>query len=155
MAVDNVITQTATDMQGNTYTTAISNDALTNNDFMKILLEQMKMQDPTKPMDSKEMLNSQLQMSTIQANLDMSKSMQSLQESYKISAISNAANLIGRVIEDGSLADNGTNKQYKVQTIESDEDGLYAKVREYSIVDGEEVLGQSSTISLENIKKIS
>lgn len=42
MAVDNVVTQSATGFDGNSYTTAISNDKLTNDDFLKLMLEEMK-----------------------------------------------------------------------------------------------------------------
>jgi len=155
MAVDGVITQTAKDLQGNTYTTAVSNDALSNDDFMRLLLEQMKMQDPTKPMDSKELMDSTMQMSTIQANMDMSQGMKNLTASYQNSALSTAANLIGKTIEDGTIGSNGLKQKYKVETIESSDGSLYASAREYTIEDGNEILGDSTVIPLENIQKVS
>ena len=146
--------QTKTDVQGNAYTTAVSNDKLTNNDFMKLLIEQLKMQDPTKPMDTQAMLDSQLQMSTIQTNLDMANSMKALEKSYGLSSLSTSANLIDHIVEDGTTSDDGTPNRYKVDTIEKKNDGLYANVRSYSVVDGKEVYGATETLPLNNIKKV-
>ena len=42
MAVDNVVVSSSTGVDGNSYTTAISNDTLTNEDFLELLLEEMK-----------------------------------------------------------------------------------------------------------------
>ena len=50
--LSDVVVNSQTGIDGNSYTTAISNDKLTNDDFLKLLLEEMKMQDPTNPMDS-------------------------------------------------------------------------------------------------------
>ena len=36
---------------GNKYTQSVSNDSLTTNDFLKLMIEELKLQDPTKPMD--------------------------------------------------------------------------------------------------------
>ena len=43
---------TGTDSYGNKYTQSVSNDSLTTNDFLKLMIEELKLQDPTKPMDS-------------------------------------------------------------------------------------------------------
>ena len=43
---------TGTDSFGNKYTQSVSNDQLTTNDFLKLMIEELKLQDPTKPMDS-------------------------------------------------------------------------------------------------------
>lgn len=130
MAVDNVEVQSTVGIDGNSYTTAISNDKLTNDDFLKLLLEEMKMQDPTEPMDSQRLMDSQLQMSTIQTNLDMSNAMTSLQAAYTNSALSTASSLIGTIVEDGQLGDDGYLKSYKVQNVESLDGDLYVNVNE-------------------------
>jgi flagellar basal-body rod modification protein FlgD len=137
MAVDNVITNSATGIDGNAYTTQVSNDQLTSEDFLKLMLEEMKMQDPTKPMDSSALMDSQLKMSTIESNLAMSDSLKSMQQSYAASALSTAANMIGHTVEDGSTDDNGLLKSYKVETIENQDGELYANVRQITgIADG-------------------
>ena len=101
MAVDNVITSSTVGYDGNSYTSNVSNDQLTNEDFLTLMMEEMKMQDPTKPMDSAAMMDSQLQMSTIESNLAMSESMEALRASYANSSLSTAANLIGKTVGNG------------------------------------------------------
>jgi len=123
MAVDvtytdnNVVVNSQTGVDGNAYTTAISNDKLTNDDFLKLLLEELKMQDPTKPMDSTAMMDSQLKMSTIEANADMSAAMAELSASYKTSNLSTAANMIDHIIEDGEALSDGTLPAYRVASV--------------------------------------
>ena len=130
MAVDNVTTSTKTGVDGNKYTDAVSNDQLTNDDFLKLMLEEMKMQDPTKPMDSAALMDSQLKMSTIESNMAMSESLQMLQQSYTSSALSTAANMIGHIVEDGSLDDKGQLKSYRVETVENKDGELYVNSRQ-------------------------
>ena len=95
MDINDVSVNSSVGVDGNSYTTAISNDKLTNNDFLKLLLEEMKQQDPTKPMDSAALMDSQLQMSQIQSNTDMTKAMNDMSLAYTSSALSTAANMIG------------------------------------------------------------
>jgi len=78
MAVDNVQVTTAIGVDGNTYTTGVSNDTLTNDDFLMLYLEELKSQDPTKPMDANQLLDNQLKMSQIQTNNDMIESLKEL-----------------------------------------------------------------------------
>ncbi|MDD2697823.1 MAG: flagellar hook capping FlgD N-terminal domain-containing protein [Arcobacteraceae bacterium] len=124
-AVADAVVSSSVGVDGNTYTTAVSNDKLTNDDFLKLLLEQMKQQDPTKPQDTTAIMDSQLKMSTIQSNSDMSTAMASLQAAYGNSALSTAANLVGRFVEDGSVDADGVTKSYKVQTVENVDGELY------------------------------
>ena len=137
MAVDNVVTNSATGIDGNAYTTAVSNDQLTSEDFLKLMLEEMKMQDPTKPMDSSALMDSQLKMSTIESNIALADSMAAMQASYASSALATAANMIGHIVEDGSTDDNGLLKSYKVETVENQDGELYINVRQITgIADG-------------------
>jgi flagellar basal-body rod modification protein FlgD len=150
MAVDTVEVSSTVDAYGNSYTSAVSNDKLTNEDFMLLLIEQIKNQDPTNPMDTAEMMDSQLKMSTIQSNMEMAEAMTALQSSYANSALSTAANLIGHIVEDGSTDSDGLGQSFKVETIENQDGELYANVRQmvgyddiltqtYTDEDGEEV----------------
>ena len=137
MAVDNVTTSSSVGVDGNAYTTSISNDTLTNEDFLTLMLEEMKQQDPTDPVDSAALMDSQLQMSTIQSNTEMAAAMTSLQASYSSSALATASNLIGNIVEDGSLDSDGLLKSYAVQTVESIDGELYANAKQLiGIVDG-------------------
>ena len=131
MAVDNVIVKSSTGVDGNSYTTAISNDKLTNDDFLKLMLEEMKMQDPTKPMDTQNLMDSQLKMSTIEANADMSKSLAALTKSFTASSLSNAVGFMGKVIENGQTnEDLGIPKAFMVDTIESKDGEVYLNAKE-------------------------
>lgn len=131
MAVENnVSVNTSTGVDGNAYTSSISNDQLTNNDFLRLMIEELKMQDPTKPMDSQQMLSTQMQMSSINTNLQTIETMKYLADSFAQSGLSNAANVIGRNIEDGNVGENGVNKAYTVRSVESIDGVVYLKAQQ-------------------------
>tara|TARA_B100001063_G_C16609168_1_gene474837 strand:+ start:44 stop:730 length:687 start_codon:yes stop_codon:yes gene_type:complete len=130
MAVDNVQVNTSTGVDGNAYTSSVSNDELTNDDFLKLMIQELKLQDPTKPMDSKQMLASQMQMSTISTNQEMVKAMASLQTSYAQTALSNAANVIGKNVEDGNIGENGITKAYTVRSVETVDGQVQVKAQQ-------------------------
>ncbi|MEA2049931.1 MAG: flagellar hook capping FlgD N-terminal domain-containing protein [Campylobacterota bacterium] len=130
MAVDTVTTSSSVDVNGNSYTTAVSNDELTNDDFLTLMIEELKMQDPTDPMDSSAMMDSQLQMSTIESNLSMAESMDALRSSYANSALSTAANLIGKTVGNGELGSDGYNKSFKIESISSEDGELNVVARQ-------------------------
>ena len=130
MAVDNVQTASAVDQYGNSYTTGVTNDKLTNDDFLKLMLTELQYQDPTKPMDSQEMMNSQLKMSSIETNLEMATAMKSLQQSFAQTSLSSATNLMGRTIENGQATDSGALKSYKVNTVELQDGDVYLNAQE-------------------------
>ncbi|XPV69263.1 MAG: flagellar hook assembly protein FlgD [Halarcobacter sp.] len=98
-AVDNVGVNTKTGVDGNAYTSSISNDSLTTEDFLKLMIEELKMQDPTKPMDSEKMVDTQMKMSTIETNLQLANSMKSLEGAIASMALSNAADFMGKKID--------------------------------------------------------
>jgi len=137
MAIDSVTSSSATGIDGSAYTTAVSNDTLTNNDFLTLMLEEMKQQDPTSPMDSSALMDSQLKMSTIQSNQDMATAMTALQASYAASALSTASNMIGRSIKTGETDDVGEDKIYKVVTVDNKDGELYVQAQQFTgVVDG-------------------
>jgi flagellar basal-body rod modification protein FlgD len=137
MAVDNVITSSSTGVDGNSFTSSVSNDKLTNEDFLTLMLEEMKMQDPTKPMDSAALMDSQLKMSTIESNQDMSAAMLKLQASYSNSALSTAANMIGRSIQNGEVDDTGEAKIYKVASVDNKDGVLSVQAKQFvGVADG-------------------
>lgn len=115
----NVDAKSATDANGNAYTTSVSNDQLSNNDFLELMIQELKLQDPTKPMDSKQMLQTQMQMSSINTNQELASSMKALQATFAQSALSNASSVIGKNIEDGNINQNGINKAYTVHSVEN------------------------------------
>jgi flagellar hook assembly protein FlgD len=95
------------------------------------MLAEMKMQDPTKPMDSKSIMDGQMKMATIDANKKMAESMLKLQQAYANSSLSTAANMIGKVVENGEMnKETGLIRSFKVETVENKDNDLFVNVRE-------------------------
>ena len=112
-----VTTSSATDAYGNSYTTAVSNDELQSEDFLTLMITELKLQDPTNTVDSSSMLSTQLQLSTLEANTATVDAMESLQSTFEQSALSNSAAIIGNIVENGDTDDEGNLKQYKVASV--------------------------------------
>ena len=137
---------TGTDSYGNKYTQSVSNDSLTTNDFLKLMIEELKLQDPTKPMDSAKMLSTQMQMSTLNANMEMIKALQSIQTAFTQSSLSTATGVIGKNIENGSTNKDGALKAFTVESIENVDGEIQVVAREWlylhngiSLKDGDKV----------------
>ena len=158
MAVDNVAVTGSTGIDGNSYTTAVSNDKLTNEDFLNLMLEEMKMQDPTKPMDSQSMLDSQMQMSSIETNLATIEAMKALQNSFSQMALASATDVIGRIVEDGTYGQSGEPKGYMVSSVEMLDGDIIVKGFETIGYDSENdqlIYSETqSSINYNNITKI-
>ena len=122
---------TGTDSYGNKYTQRVSNDSLTTNDFFKLLIEELKLQDPTKPMDSAKMLSTQMQMSTLNANMEMIKALQSIQTAFTQSSLSTAVGVIGKDVENGSTNKDGALKAFTVESIENVDGEIQVVAREW------------------------
>ena len=122
---------TGTDSFGNKYTQSVSNDSLTTNDFLKLMIEELKLQDPTKPMDSSKMLSTQMQMSTLNANMEMIKALQSIQTAFTQSSLSTATGVIGKNIENGSTNQDGALKAFTVESIENVDGEIQVVAREW------------------------
>jgi flagellar basal-body rod modification protein FlgD len=108
------------------------------------MIQELKLQDPTKPVDSTQMLSTQMQMSTISTNQEMMKVMQSLQTSFSQSSLSNASAVIGRNVEDGNIGDNGVSKAYTVRSVESIDGEIQVKAQEILYLEDRVVLVDSS-----------
>ena len=157
MNVEDVQVSTAVGLDGQAITTGISNDKLTNDDFMRILLEQLKMQDPTKPMDSAQMLQDQMQMSQIETNIATQNAMKAMQASFFESAVATSSNMIGKVVENGNLNDAGASKGYYVQAITVEENKIYLQAREVTAIneDGSFELSEIKTkIPIEKVTSV-
>lgn len=150
MATDSVQVNSKVGIDGNSYTSSISNDQLTNDDFLKLMIQELKLQDPTKPMDSKEMLSTQMQMSTISTNQELMKAMTSLQASFAQTNLSNAASVIGKNIEDGNVGSTGINKAYTVRSVENTTDGVQVKAQEMLYMEDKVILKNGTTSSVVN-----
>lgn len=130
MAVDSVQVSSSVGVDGNSFTTSISNDELTNEDFLNLMIQELKMQDPTSPMDSTQMLSTQMQMSTINTNQQLVDAMTAMQTTYTQSALATSANVIGKNIEDGNIGDNGVNKAYTVRSVETTDGEIMVKAQQ-------------------------
>ena len=122
---------TGTDSYGNKYTQSVSNDSLTTNDFLKLMIEELKLQDPTKPMDSSKMLSTQMQMSTLNANMEMIKALQSIQTAFSQSSLSTATGVIGKNVENGSTRSDGSLKPFTIESIENIDGEIQVVAREW------------------------
>ena len=131
-------------IDGNSYTTAISNDKLTNEDFLKLMIQQLKLQDPTKPMDSAQMLSSQMQMSSIDTNQQMIKAMQGMQTAFTQSSLSNASGIIGKNIEDGNVGTDGVSKAYTVRSVENIDGEIQVKAQQILYLEDRVILPDST-----------
>ena len=138
-------------IDGNSYTSAISNDQLTNNDFLKLMIQELKLQDPTKPMDSAKMLSTQMQMSTISTNQEMMKVMQSMQTAFTQSSLSNASGIIGRNIEDGNVGENGITKAYTVRSVENIDGVIQVKAQQILYLEDRLVLKDPSDTTKDQV----
>ena len=145
-------------IDGVRYTTEEDSNKLTNDDFLELLLEELKNQDPTKPQDSAAMMDSQLKMSTIEANQDMATAMAGLASSYQASNLSTAANMINHVIEDGESSDSGEVPAYLVASVKQVDGEVIVsanKINSYNEDDGTYSLDDTfKEIPLANITKI-
>jgi flagellar basal-body rod modification protein FlgD len=135
MTTDKVQVNSSIGVDGNSYTSAISNDQLGNEDFLKLMIQELKLQDPTKPMDSAKMLSTQMQMSTISTNQEMIKAMQSMQTAFTQSSLSNASGIIGKNIEDGNIGSDGVTKAYTVRSVENIDGTIQVKAQQMLYVE--------------------
>ena len=143
----NIEVNSAVGVDGNTYTTAISNDKLTNDDFLKLMIQELKLQDPTKPMDSAQMLSTQMQMSQMNTNQEMIKAMQSMQTAFTQSSLSNASGIIGKNIEDGNIGSSGTSKAYTVRSVESVDGEIQVKAQEMLYLEDRVVVPDTTDVT--------
>lgn len=141
---DNIQVNSNVGIDGNSYTSAISNDQLTNDDFLKLMIQELKLQDPTKPMDSAKMLSTQMQMSTISTNQEMIKAMQSMQTAFTQTALSNATGIIGKNIEDGNVGEDGVSKAYTVRSIETVDGEIQVKAQQILYLEDRVVIPDST-----------
>lgn len=89
------------------------------------------MQDPTKPMDTQQIMDNQLKMSTIDTNLKMSDSLASLTKAYQTSSVTTAVSLMGRIIENGEMnPDLDVERSYRVDTVEARDGDVYVNAYE-------------------------
>ena len=149
-----VTTSSATDAYGNSYTTAVSNDKLESSDFITLMLTELKLQDPTNTVDSGSMLDTQLQLSNLEANTATVTAMESLQSTFEQSALSSSSAIIGNIIENGETDDEGNAKQYKVSSVSMNDGEIsltaYELSNYYDVYSFDEVTSSSEIVDSSN-----
>ncbi len=93
----NAATATAT-------TTSNPNSILGKDDFLKLLLLELKYQDPTSPMDSEKILAQTSQLATLESTENTNKSLAALAASLTASMQYSTVSAIGKIADTGSNA---------------------------------------------------
>ena len=96
MSVSSITSNTATNSAAATdvFTSAVSK-ALTEQDFLNLLVKQMTSQDPMNPMTNQDMLSQMVQFSTLQGNTTMQSTLAGLQNAQ---ALLEADSMIGQQV---------------------------------------------------------
>jgi len=81
-------------------------------DFLKIYLKMLELQDPTEPMDVKQMVEMNSQLQQIQFLNNLQQTLQSLSASQQISFISQASTLVNKEVVFSEETINNPLKQY-------------------------------------------
>lgn len=151
---NSITTSSAIDAYGNSYTTAVSNDKLESSDFITLMLTELKLQDPTNTVDSGSMLDTQLQLSNLEANTATVTAMESLQSTFEQSALSSSSAIIGNIIENGDTDDEGNTKQYKVSSVSMNDGEISLTAYElnnyYDVYSFDEVASVSKIVDSSN-----
>jgi len=120
MDISSVPTTTASTRSSNNSSSTSSAASLGYDNFLKLLLTQMKNQDPTEPMKSTDYMAQLAQFSQVEQSVQTNSKLDSLLSSY---SLSQADSVIGRTIEsaDGSI-------KGKVESVYIASDGAVANL---------------------------
>lgn len=77
-------------------TTRVSGKALSQNDFMRLFLTQMKTQSPLKPFDSSDMMQQMSQLTSLSATQELEKTIKLMNANLGRSQVLSATQLIGK-----------------------------------------------------------
>lgn len=96
----------------NTTVTKTRNDILGKDDFLKILISQMKNQDPTSPMQDKEFIAQMAQFTSVEQMTNLAQSQTSMLNEIKMmrQSLGGLSNMIGKQVywlDDASQMQNG------------------------------------------------
>jgi flagellar basal-body rod modification protein FlgD len=102
MAVSTV-TPVSTTSQSNETTSASASASVDYNAFLRLLIAQIKHQDPTKPMDSAQLMSQLASFSNVEQSIKINQKLDSLMTS---TALSQIESLVGRTVisSDGTVA---------------------------------------------------
>lgn len=88
------------------------------NKFLKLLVTQLKNQDPLEPMDASEFTSQLVQFASVEQQIYQNSNLEKLLETAHVSQVSNLANFLGKTVEaqtdDFNLADGSATIKYKL-----------------------------------------
>lgn len=103
---------------------------LGKDDFLKILVTQLRNQDPSQPLQDREFIAQMAQFSSVEQLMNMSEQMTKLRQS-----LGSASSLIGMTVEWDGLSDMGVETTYSgvVEAISIKDGDQYAKIGDRSV----------------------
>lgn len=99
------------------------NATLSREDFMKILTEQLKSQNPLDPMDNTEFINQLVSINNLEQVNVLASSLNTLQDKMQLLF---GVSFIGKYVE--GLSDTGARVSGKVESVIKDSDGIFLKI---------------------------
>ncbi len=98
------VTNTLTPMPTTEATDQVYNPdgILGKDDFLQLLITELKYQDPTDPMDSEQILTQTSQLATLEAQTNTNETMKQISEAYQSSSQYNAIGAIGKIADIGN-----------------------------------------------------
>ncbi|HEY0121710.1 MAG TPA: flagellar hook assembly protein FlgD [Rhizobium sp.] len=119
MAVDSVTSSTSTSTSSSTAATAAASASLNYNDFLTLLVAQMKTQDPTDPMDATQQISQLASFSQVEQQIQTNSHLETVLQNQWISQ---ASDYIGKEIMSADGTVTGTIKEVTVYS-----DGIIAQ----------------------------
>jgi flagellar basal-body rod modification protein FlgD len=110
---------------------ALSNPGISQDDFMRILLTQLRFQDPLKPMDNQQFIAQLAQFSALEINRQQSDKVETL---LSIESVNQSLALIGKTVQVGAQA-GGASGTVTAVSYSSGEPRLSVKTASSSLID--------------------
>ncbi|MQB44147.1 flagellar hook assembly protein FlgD [Rhizobium sp. ICMP 5592] len=130
MAVDAVTSSTSTSSSSSSAAAASASATLNYNDFLQLLIAQMKNQDPTSPMDATQQISQLASFSQVEQQIQTNSHLETVLQNQWISQ---ASDYIGKEIMSADGTVTGTIKEVTVYS-----DGIIAQTE-----DGDKILLQA------------
>ncbi|GBF72003.1 flagellar hook assembly protein FlgD [Paenibacillus sp. 598K] len=136
--------------KNNVSLTKPKDDTLGKDDFLKILITQLKYQDPMQPMQDRDFIAQMAQFSSVEQMMNMAKEMTYLRHN-----MGTASSMIGKTIEWSEIAETGQSVRYtgEVSAIVMKEGIQYAQVGDWFVpVEEIETITVASSSSSEGVE---